>query len=49
LNKKKQNLIDVVLFLVPAILPYEEQRDLPEPVILVKDDNLISKLNPFER
>jgi len=49
LIKKKQNLIDVVLFLVPAILPYEEQRDLPEPVILVKDENIISKLSPFER
>ena len=49
LIKKKQNLIDGVLFLVPAILPYEEQRDLPEPIILVKDENLVSKLSPFER
>jgi len=30
-------------------LPYEEQRDLPEPIILVKDENLVSKLSPFER
>jgi len=49
LIKKKQNLIDGVLFLVPAILPYVEQRDLPEPIILVKDENLISKISPFER
>ena len=49
LIKKKQNLIDGVLFLVPAILPYEEQRDLPEPIILAKDENLVSKLSPFER
>ncbi len=49
LIKKKQNLIDGVLFLVPAILTYEEQRDLPEPIILVKDENLVSKLSPFER
>ena len=49
LIKKKQNLIDGVLFLVPVTLPYEEQRDLPEPVILAKDENLISKLSPFER
>ena len=49
LIKKKQNLIDGILFLVPVILPYEEQRDLPEPVILVKDENLVSKLSPFVR
>ncbi len=49
LIKKKQNLIDGVLFLVPVILPYEEQRDLPEPIILVKDENLVSKLSPFVR
>ena len=49
LIKKKQNLIDGVLFLVPVILPYEAQRDLPEPIILVKDENIISKLSPFER
>ncbi len=49
LIKKKQHLIDGVLFLVPVILPYEEQRDLPEPVILVKDENLVSKLSPFVR
>ena len=49
LIKKKQNLIDGVLYLVPVILPYEEQRDLPEPVTLVKDENLVSKLSAFER
>ena len=49
LIKKKQVSIDGVLFLVPVILPYEDQRDLPEPVILVKDENLVSKLSPFVR
>ncbi|MFX1349800.1 MAG: alpha/beta fold hydrolase [Promethearchaeota archaeon] len=49
LIKKKQSMIDGVLYLVPAILPYEEQRDLPEHIILVKDEELISKLSPFER
>lgn len=49
LIKKKQKLIDGVLFLVPAILPDEKQRDLPEPVVLVKDENIVSKLNPLER
>jgi pimeloyl-ACP methyl ester carboxylesterase len=48
LIKKKQKLIDGVLFLVPAILPDEKQRDLPEPVVLVKDENVVSKLSPFE-
>jgi len=37
------------LFLVPVILPDEKQRDLPEPVVLVKDENVVSKLTPFER
>ena len=49
LIKKKQNLIDGVLFLVPTILPDREQRDLPEHVILMKDENVVSKLSPFER
>jgi len=49
LIKKKQELIDGVLFLVPVILPDEKQRDLPEPVVLVKDENVVSKLTPFER
>jgi len=49
LIKKKQKLIDGVLFLVPAILPDEKQRDLPEPVVLVKDENIVSKLSPLER
>lgn len=49
LIKKKQNLIDGVLFLVPVILPYEEQRDLPEPSIIVKDESLNIKLSAFER
>lgn len=48
LIKKKQRLIDGVLFLVPLILPDEKQRDLPEPVVLVKDENLVAKLSPFE-
>ena len=52
LIKKKQNLIDGVLFLVPVILPYEEQRDLPEPIILAKDESIdikLSALSAFER
>jgi len=48
LIKKKQRLIDGVLFLVPLIRPDEKQRDLPEPVVLVKDENLVAKLSPFE-
>lgn len=48
LIKKKQNLIDGVLFLVPVILPNTDQRDLPEQTILVKDTNLFSSLSPFE-
>ena len=48
LIKKKQNLIDGVLFLVPLILPDEKQRDLPEHIVLVKDENVVSKLNPLE-
>ena len=49
LIKKMQNLIDGVLFLVPAIIPYGEQRDLPEPIILIKDKNIVSKLSSFEK
>ena len=49
LIKKMQNLIDGVLFLVPVITPYGEQRDLPEPIILIKDKNIVSKLSSFEK
>ena len=49
LIKKMQNLIDGVLFLVPVIIPYGEQRDLPEPIILIKDKNIVSKLSSFEK
>lgn len=49
LIKKKLNFIDGVLYLVPVILPYAEQRDLPEPVILLKDEKIFSKLSPLER
>ncbi|MHA2008388.1 MAG: alpha/beta fold hydrolase [Promethearchaeota archaeon] len=49
LIKKKQNLIDGVLYIVPVIIPYGEQRDLPEPVILIKDEKVISNLSPFEK
>lgn len=49
LIKKKKSLIDGVLFLVPTILPNDTQRDLPEPIVLVKDEKLVSKLSPFER
>lgn len=48
LLKKKQDLIDGVLFLVPLIIPSESERTLPNPNILVEDTNLISNLNPFE-
>ncbi|MBY8980976.1 MAG: alpha/beta hydrolase [Candidatus Lokiarchaeota archaeon] len=49
LIKEKQNSIDGILFLVPVIIPHREQRDLPEHVILMKDENVVSKLSPFER
>ena len=49
LIKKMQDLIDGVLFLVPVIIPYGEQRDLPEPVILLRDKNIVSKLSSFEK
>lgn len=48
LIEKTRKLIDGVLFLVPVILPYTDQRDLPEKIILVKDTNLFSSLSPFE-
>lgn len=46
LIKKKQNLIDGVLFLAPLIWPDEGHR--PEPIFLVKDENIVSKLSPLE-
>ena len=47
LIKKKQYLIDGVLFIAPTIWPGEGHR--PEPVILVKDETLFSQLTPFEK
>jgi len=47
LIQKKQNLVDGVLFLAPSIWPGDGHR--PEPVILVKDENLYSQLSPFEK
>ncbi|MFX1567463.1 MAG: alpha/beta fold hydrolase [Promethearchaeota archaeon] len=48
LIKKKYNLINGILFLVPVIIASFDNRVLPEPTILVKDSNLLSTLNPFE-
>ena len=49
LISKIQNLIDGVLFLVPIIVPYNDKRNLPEILTLIKDDNLISTLTPLEK
>jgi len=48
LLKKKQDLIDGVLFLVPLIIPDESKRSVPNPKILIEDSNLLSNLTPFE-
>ena len=47
LIKKKQKLIDGILFLAPLIWPMEGHR--PEPVVLIKDENLYANLTPFEK
>ncbi|KKN20876.1 hypothetical protein LCGC14_0931100 [marine sediment metagenome] len=48
LIKKKQDLIDGFLFLVPVILPLKDQRELPNPIILIRDTKTFSNLIPFE-
>ncbi|MFW9902535.1 MAG: alpha/beta fold hydrolase [Candidatus Thorarchaeota archaeon] len=48
LIKKKYNLIDGILFLVPVIIAKFDNRILPKPNILVKDSNLLSTLSTFE-
>ncbi|MBY8991563.1 MAG: alpha/beta hydrolase [Candidatus Lokiarchaeota archaeon] len=48
LINEMNDLIDGVLFLVPLIIPNENERSVPSPNILIEDPNLIAKLNPFE-
>ena len=48
LIEKKCDLIDGILFLVPAIIANRDERILPKPSVLVKDSDLLSTLNPFE-
>jgi pimeloyl-ACP methyl ester carboxylesterase len=45
---KITNRVDGLLLLCPAIIPDFKKRDVPKHIILKKDDNLLSKLDPYE-
>lgn len=48
LIKKKHAFIDGILFLVPLIVPLKDQREVPNPIVLIKDTETFSSLSPFE-
>jgi len=45
---KKFDMIDGVLFICPLIIPQPQKRDLPKRTILIKDSEVISRLNPLD-
>ncbi|MBV4447940.1 alpha/beta hydrolase [Clostridium tyrobutyricum] len=43
---KMADMIDGILLICPVIIPNMKDRNLPERVVLIKDDDLLAKLSP---
>ncbi|MBV4420561.1 alpha/beta hydrolase [Clostridium tyrobutyricum] len=43
---KMANMVDGILLICPVIIPNMQDRNLPERVVLIKDEDLLGKLSP---